>query len=153
MLLRVGPFLSLLDDFSYFTYHGTEYDLGFELISEACWNWSSAKWVPPALLTNLLPFSLSASDASAVKWIPDTQLVTPKRLQMENEDIFFLNNCKGFLIYTAPTSIAMFLILWKIYWLGRNYRLAALIKSFSSWAYLVIALIGDNMQYLSFRCF
>jgi hypothetical protein len=37
---------------------------------------------------------------------------------------------------------------------GRSHpKVTALLISFSSWAYLIISLFGENLQYLAFRCF
>jgi hypothetical protein len=65
----------------------------------------------------------------------------------------FLDNCKGFLFYTIPTSLILFLPLWKLYWKFRHFKGVVVISTFSSWAYLAISLICDNGQYLAFRGF
>lgn len=65
----------------------------------------------------------------------------------------FLDNCKGFLLYTLPFGLLTFLPIWKLYWLFKHRKVAALICNFSSLAYLAISLICDNGQYLAFRSF
>lgn len=65
----------------------------------------------------------------------------------------FLDNCKGFLFYTVPSSLLLFLILWKIHSRFKSYKAAAVLTSFSSWAYLFVSMICDNGQYLAFRGF
>jgi hypothetical protein len=65
----------------------------------------------------------------------------------------FLDNCKGFLLYTVPFSLILFVPLWKLYWRFKDYKAAAMLTPFSSWAYLAVSLICDNGQYLAFRSF
>jgi hypothetical protein len=65
----------------------------------------------------------------------------------------FLDNCKGFLLYTVPFSVLLFVILWKLYWRFKDYKAAAVIITFSSWAYLAVSLLCDNGQYIAFRSF
>jgi hypothetical protein len=65
----------------------------------------------------------------------------------------FLDNCKGFLFYTVPSSLILFVILWKIYWQFKDNKAAAVLTSFSSWAYLAVSLVCDNGQYIAFRSF
>jgi hypothetical protein len=81
--------------------------------------------------------------------------MTPFRFQWNNEDLFFLNNCRGYLFYTVPSSVLLFFIFSKLYYAlsVRKLELAKLLIAFSSWAYLIVSLLGDNLQYLSFRCF
>jgi hypothetical protein len=155
LLLKVGPFLGMLDDLSYFVYHSTAYDRNFKYVSELSWNWTNAKWTPPAFLTDVLSFSLSSTDDYAQKWVADTMALTPPRFRWENEDLFFLNNCRGFLFYTVPFSVLVFFLLHRLYsaLAARRLKLAKLLVTFSSWAYLIVSLVGDNLQYLSFRSF
>jgi hypothetical protein len=155
LLLKVGPFLGMLDDLSYFVYHSTAYDRNFKYVSELSWNWTNAKWTPPAFLTDSLSFSLSSTDDYAQKWVADTMALTPPRFRWQNEDLFFLNNCRGFLFYTVPFSVLVFFLLHKLYsaLAARRLKLAKLLVTFSSWAYLIVSLVGDNLQYLSFRSF
>jgi hypothetical protein len=65
----------------------------------------------------------------------------------------FLDNCKGYLLYTMPTNTILFLILWKIYWRFKEHKLIAVLSHFGSFAYLALSLICDNGQYLAFRSF
>jgi hypothetical protein len=65
----------------------------------------------------------------------------------------YLDNCKGFIVYTAPSSTLLFLLLWKIYWLIKEYKMAAVLSTFSSLAYLAVSVVCDNNQYLAFRGF
>jgi hypothetical protein len=78
---------------------------------------------------------------------------TPKRLKYRTEDLFFLNNCKGYLLYTTPFSVIMFAVLWKIHWKIKIGKIAGFLRSFSSWAFLGVSLLADNAQFLSFRGF
>lgn len=52
-----------------------------------------------------------------------------------------------------PFSLVIFTLLWLLYGKCKKYKIAVLIRTFSSWGYLVTSLIGDYAQYLSFRCF
>jgi hypothetical protein len=154
LFFKVGPFLGMLDDLSYFVYHDIAFDPNFKYVCELSWNWTNGKWAPPTILTDALHFSLSSTDDYSQKWIKDTKEMTPQRFQWENEDLIFVNNCRGYFLYTFPSSILIFLILSKLYSLLASYKLklASILVTFSSWAYLIISLIGDNLQYLSFRC-
>jgi hypothetical protein len=69
------------------------------------------------------------------------------------EDGMFLNNCRGFLVYTLPMSTGMFLVVWKLYWrLHKTKYFKLLPRTFSSWTYFLLSIFGDNIRYLSFRC-
>ena len=48
-LLRLSPFVLVVDEFSYYAYHTTRYDRGFRFLVEWCWEFNNAKWVPPSL--------------------------------------------------------------------------------------------------------
>lgn len=47
LLLKIGPFLNMLDDLSYFVYHNAIYDDCFSYVCNLSWNWANAKWIPP----------------------------------------------------------------------------------------------------------
>jgi hypothetical protein len=98
--------------------------------------------------------SLSSTEPGTNKWLTDKLRGTPLRFQYRTEDIFFINNCKGYLLYTLPFSAIMFLALWKIRWrYYENRNLAVILRSFSSWSFFVVNIISDNAQFLSFRGF
>jgi uncharacterized membrane protein len=84
-------------------------------------------------------------------WVPFRQPV--RRFAVKGERMAFLDNCKGYLLYTVVSSSVLFVGLWKIYWKIKHYKISAVISSFGSLAYLVISLVCDNGQYLSFRGF
>ena len=48
-LLRLSPFVIIIDEFSYYAYHTASYDRGFRFLVELCWEFNNAKWIPPAL--------------------------------------------------------------------------------------------------------
>lgn len=155
MLFRISPFLGLIDDLSYFVYHNTtRYDIGFRFYSRLCWNWTNSKWRPPQEIAEKFGISAGLLEEPEEKWLRDRRGVTPARLRFENkEDLFFLNNCKGFLMYTVPISTLVFFLLWLLHNKIRKYKLSSILSTFSSWSYLLASLIGDNSQYLSFRSF
>lgn len=64
-----------------------------------------------------------------------------------------LNNCGGYLLYTVPSSVMIFLAVSWVHSKISQYKVAALLMSFSSWGYLAVSLLGDNLQYLSFHSF
>lgn len=75
------------------------------------------------------------------------------RFGVKGEGMAFIDNCRGFLVYTLLSSVLIFAVLWKIYWLLKDKKIAAVLSAFSSWAYLAVSLICDNCQYLAFRGF
>jgi hypothetical protein len=95
---------------------------------------------------------LNLSSGAEPRWV-SSRGEAIHRFRAKNEHMPFLDNCKGFLIYTVPSSLLMFLLLWKLYWIINHYKISAIIRAFSSWFYLLISLVGDNSQYLSFRAF
>lgn len=113
LFIKVSPLLSLIDEFSYFVYHSTPYDKGFTFVINLSWNWTNSKFVPPQFIADAL--HLSTESTPTEKWINAAPNSTPTRFRHYNEDIYFLNNCKGFIIFTLPLSSIIFIILWKIY--------------------------------------
>jgi hypothetical protein len=105
-------------------------------------------------MSNYLNVSFASNDDYPKKWLSDgTKRMTPIHFQSMKEDVVFINNAKGYLIYTVPVSILTFIFLRKIYWKMKRFRILILIRTFSSWSYLFVSLIGDNSIYISFRCF
>lgn len=130
-------------------YHNNTYDGSFGYACSLAWNWVNAKWSPPSFISEALDFDFSSS--AELKWAATA--FVPKRFRLHNEVMSYIDNCRGYLLYTMPVSILTFLILNKIYHRFRAYRLSSVLISFSSWAYLLLSLIVDNAQYLSFRGF
>lgn len=46
MIMRFSPFIVLLDELSYYSYHETPYDKGFKSLADWTWNITNSKWVP-----------------------------------------------------------------------------------------------------------
>jgi hypothetical protein len=44
LLLKIGPFIGMVEDLSYFVYHDSNYDGVFKYFSEIAWNWTNSKW-------------------------------------------------------------------------------------------------------------
>lgn len=122
LILKVSSLLELIDDFSYFAYRATMFDSGFGEIAKQCWNWSNNKWLPPSFITARLNFSLDSTTDYGQKWIPNTREVTPPRYQLIFEDIFFLNNGRGFVLYSTPLSILTFTLVYAFYWKVPKWR-------------------------------
>lgn len=80
-LLKLSPLISLIDDFSYFVYHGPVYHSGFTLFAEQCWKVTHSKWDLPALLTEALRLNLSSTAPPEDRWPADTLGATPARLR------------------------------------------------------------------------
>lgn len=80
MLLRLSPLVTLIDEFSYYTYHDAQYDRGFRFIAELCWQINNAKWVPPSLVESLDRFAASLQALQ----IPDWASVTPSRFSQKH---------------------------------------------------------------------
>jgi hypothetical protein len=59
------------------------------------------------------------------------------------------------LLYTIPVSFLSFYLIFIFHNSIEPYlpKLAGFLVTFSSWAYLIISLFGDNLQYVSFRSF
>jgi hypothetical protein len=154
LLIKISPFLLLVDDLSYFVYYNSaHFDTTFRFVSELCWNWTHSKWELPKPVADALGLDLSSTQKEPERWLKDTTGITPKRLAYRTEDLFFLNNCKGYLLYTVPFSTLMFVALWKLYWRFHQSKFASVIASFSSFAYLFVSLVGENAQFLAFKCF
>ena len=78
LIMRISPFIIILDEFSYYAYHAAKYDRGFQILVEISWNITNTKWVPRFLdsaLNRINSFLQSIS-------INDTKQVTPARLQV-----------------------------------------------------------------------
>lgn len=116
-LMKVTPLIGLVDDFSYFVYYNSsKVDTAFSFVSELCWNWTHNKWQLPKPIAEALGLDLSSTQSQPQRWLKDTKGITPVRLAYRTEDLFFLNNCKGYLLYTVPFSTLIFIVLWKLYW-------------------------------------
>lgn len=50
LLLKVTPFLQIIDELSYFVYHNVSYDFNFQFASNLSWNWTRCKFAPPPFL-------------------------------------------------------------------------------------------------------
>lgn len=148
------PFLVIIDDLSYFSYHNATYDASVKFVADLCWNWSYSKWQPPEFISQRIDLRWM-TESSPTKWIVPADIsVTPWRLRRYNNDVFFLNNAKGLLLYTAPFSAGLFALLW---WVrrrcSRSSVVASILRPFGSWGCLAAMLLCDNTNYLSFRCF
>jgi hypothetical protein len=66
LIMRLTPFILIIDDFSYFVYHNAPYDLSFKYAIDLCWNWTHSKWQPPSFITDV--FNMT-TDSSQSKWI------------------------------------------------------------------------------------
>jgi hypothetical protein len=93
-------------------------------------------------------FNLSSGAEGWVEFRP-----AQVRFRVKGERMAFIDNCRGFMLYTVPFSLVVFYGLWRIYWRFESYKVVAIISPFSSWAYLAVSLICDNSQYLAFRAF
>jgi uncharacterized membrane protein len=54
---------------------------------------------------------------------------------------------------TVPLDVVSFTVINRIYCMSRAYKLSKLLKPFCSFAGLLMSLIEDNIQFLSFRAF
>lgn len=149
LILRITPFIALFDEFSYYAYHQAVYDRGFKYIAELCWNLTNAKWVPPFLDGPVESINKALSTLT-VKTRLD---ITPIRLRMGGESLYFLNSAQDFFVVTAPLAISTFFVLKGLYKCSHPSMLATFLRQFSTASYLATSILGDNFQYLSFRCF
>jgi hypothetical protein len=146
--MRISPFVAVFDELSYYVYHRTVYDSGFRFMAEFCWNITNMKWVPSFFEDTYTKLNNYLTPID----IEDPNNITPKNLRIYGENLFFLNNVQQFLIVTVAFSTIIFIAL-KILRKYLPLNLARLLRPFCSYSYLIASLLGDNIQYLSFRAF
>jgi hypothetical protein len=117
-------------------------------MAEFCWNITNMKWVPSFLVNtyNKLNNYLTPID------IKDPNNLTPSNLRIFGENLFFLNNVQQYLIVTVVLSVIVFVFL-KVIRAYLPSGIAQLLRPFCTYSYLLANLLGDNIQYLSFRAF
>jgi hypothetical protein len=147
--LRLSPFVIVVDEFSYYSYHTTRYDRGFRFLVDFCWEFNNAKWVPPMLEDT---YSKLTEPLEAIQ-IADWANVTPRRFAAKGDSVYFLNNAEDFLFVSVPLSITGFVLAWLIRKKVQCWRIPALFAPFTTFSYLFDSLLGNNIQYLSFRAF
>lgn len=149
LILGLSPFILVFDEFSYYTYHNARYDQGFRFLSKMLWNFNNNKWVPPSLLEAYTSLSGIFESIQVEDWAN----VTPSRFVARNESVYFLNNAQDLLFVSAPMTIIGFLLAWFTRRKVTCWKIPSLLAPFSTFSYLLASLIGDNIQYLSFRTF
>lgn len=149
LLLRISPFILILDEFSYYAYHNKTYDPGFVFLVELSWNVTNFKWIPSFLDGPIERFTSLLSNI----FLNDTQNATPQRFRVGGENLFFLNNTQEFFLITLTLAAFTFVIYKQIFRWVYPSALANFLRPFSSYSYLLSSLLGDNIQYLSFRSF
>lgn len=84
--------------------------------------------------------------------INDTDNVTPGNLRFGGDTLFFVNNVQQFLLVTVPLAVFTFVLL-RLLKKKLPKVLAIVFRPFSWWSYLLVSMLCDNAQYLSFRSF
>lgn len=149
LFLQLSPITTIVDEFSYYAYHKSQYDRGFIFISGLCWQFNNEKWVPPMLSG---PYEVLNHLLDGIQ-INDWAHATPARFIARSETVYFLNNAQNFLFVSLPLTLIAFLLVWLVrnkldWWILRS-----VLSQFSTFSYLIVLLVGDNIQYLSFRSF
>lgn len=140
---------------SYYAYHPTSYDQHFTSVVYLCWNLTNTKWLLPQLsvLYEKLNFSYDGLLPEGRVWN------TPLRFVDLDGDVGFLRETEDYWIGTVPMTIIGFGL---VNFAGRTLRkskhiiaktIAKLLKRFMWVSFLTMTLIGDNLQYFSFKCF
>lgn len=149
LLLSISPFIVVFDEMSYYAYHTTQYNRGFKFFAERCWELNNGKWVPPVLEGTYQ----SMSKMLEVIQIEDWAQVTPIRFSSKSETLYFLNNAQDFLFVSAPLTVISFSCAWFFRRKVTCWNIPTILAPFTTFSYLFYSLLGDNIQYLSFRCF
>lgn len=150
LLIRLSPFVAAIDELTYYEYHSTVYDRGFSFITAICWGWTNGKFILPIA---------NEDYQSYMNWVNTRVTINrsrglpPKRFAKKGEDIFFLNNTQDYWFSSLLLSVVVFMILKVIYSFIKRKKIAAALKPFSCMPFLFVNVIGDNIQYLSFRAF
>jgi hypothetical protein len=142
-----------IDDFSYYPYHRVKYDTGITAFTSLSWNLTNAKWNIPCLDSLYKAFDISYADnlpESPTEKTPVTYLVL-------NENAMFLEMTEDFwlrsLMIVAATFAMLHLVFRGLNSCNRTRGAANFIRKFSLWSFLLVSLMGENVQYFSFRCF
>lgn len=148
-LLRLSPFVVIIDELSYYAYHTAKYDRGFIFIAELSWEVNNGRWVPSAIADIYQQASSLLSQIQIEDWANRT----PPRFIEKGDTVYFLNNAQDFLFVTAPLAIIFFLLAWWFCKKMKCWKIRLLMAPFATFSYLLVSLFGDNIQYLSFRAF
>lgn len=77
--------------------------------------------------------------------------MTPPRFVSKGDTVYFLNNAQDFLLVSTPLTVLSFVLVWLLHKKVKCWKLPLFLAPFSTFSYLLVALFGDNVQYLSFR--
>lgn len=153
LLLRMVSLLRIIDDLAYYTYHLSYYDQRFSIVSELCWNLTNTKWMIPELRPVYDKFNISYNDLLPVPHIIHTPM---KFIELDGSSHFLIQT-QEYWLSTVPISILSFGGFYLVFKLLVSFEFTnrfshSLIK-FKWPVFLLVNLIGENVQYLSFRCF
>jgi hypothetical protein len=110
LLLRLSPMTLVIDEFSYYAYHKSNYDRNFKFLADLCWRFNNEKWVPSPLEPAINSISKEALDNLEIAdWAARRPRAHFKRL---NESVYFLNNAQEFLLLNLPLSTTTFTLGW-----------------------------------------
>lgn len=114
-----------------------------------CWQLNNKKWIPLPLNDTFQKVEAALSVLNLDDW----PQATPKRILAKGETMYFISNAEDFWLTAAPFTVVTFLILMFLYNKLRRYWISGLLLGFSTTSYLASSLVGDNVQYLTFRSF
>lgn len=148
LITKMTSFLWAVDDLAYFNYHQQSYDSSFEFSAAIAWEVTNQKWMIP-----VLEQVYSSIEANYNSNIPTQSDRTPISYAAANEDAYFLRGTSDIWLSSLPFTIGSFIILSLTRRIFSKTVLARLLARFEFPCFLLVNIIGENVQYLSFRCF
>lgn len=153
LFFRMITMLRIVDDLTYYVYHQPNYGRQFFGLSLLCWNITNLKWV----FGPIQPLYDSIKSSYSRTLPPSETANSPATYPGVGEDVYLLRQTDEYWLFTIPSAVLGFLLFHYLHLLmGRVRRLqnpAKLLCRFQWNGMLVVALFGENIQYLSFRCF
>lgn len=152
LLVRIFSLLRIVDDITYYSYHKTRYDEEFAFVSEFCWNLTNAKYMLPELEPVYSRFNVSYDQLISLSPVART----PEKFIRLDQNVNFLRQTEDYWMSSLPITLVTFVLLHFIAGLTTKYNWNFAKKfslRFKYYGALSLTLIGENLQYLSFRCF
>lgn len=154
LFLQMASFFRITDDFTYYAYNKPQYSTRFMELSRFYWNITKEKRVffpfrpVRALLRNYYKEYLPGNEDSK----------TPPTYQFLGDDAYFIRQTDDFWIFSTTLTVIVFIFFrhlrrfilrfeWMPLWIAR------LLRKFKWFGFLAVGIAGENVQYLSFRCF
>lgn len=153
LVFQMASLIRTVDDLSYYRYHRTSYDLSLSQTSQLCANLTRARWMMPQLAPLYEEFRVSYSPLQP----PPATQNTPAKFRAADRNVNFLAQTEHFWLCLVPLSLLGFLLLHLLHRALRRFectaRLSRVLIRFRWFGFLFVSLIGEHVQFLSFRCF